>query len=547
MDILYGEDIRKGMLAGVDKVADAVKATLGPKGRDVALYQKANVRGAKYSDSPSPGSPVLITNDGVTIAESIVLADKAENMGAQLLKEAASQTNADVGDGTTTAAVLAQSLLHEVFKNVEAGAEPLALRRGIKKAESVAIQALQEQARPITTAEEIAQVASISCQDEALGEMIGEALFTVGLDGVIAVDESSKHETQLVIEEGIVLDKGFLSPHMATNEQRSVAELYHPYILICDTKFTNPQDLLPALIIAAEDNCSCLVISEGVEGEAMSLVLTNKAQGDLDVVCISAPLYGEGRRWRMEDLAVQTGAVFVTSELGMNIREVTREMLGSADQVKVSHKQTIISGAAGDPGAVEDKINEIRYLIEHTDYEFNQERYKERLAAFVSGVAKINVGGMTEAELWERKMRVEDAVKAARAALEAGVVAGGGIALCNVVPKLQAFALTLEGDEKTGALAVAKSLSSPLNQIALNSGLESGILPEKLRDQAPGTGFDARHNRIVDMYEEGIMDSLKVTQRVLECVFSMSATMLVTEAGVMRKDDEKPHIEEDIR
>ena len=372
MTTTHSEDIRLGMLSGIDKLADAVKVTLGPKGRNVAMYQKANVRGAEYSDRAAAGARVLITNDGVTIAKSIVLPDPVENLGAQLMIEVASKTNDTAGDGTTTATVLAQSILREAFKNVEAGADPLGLKRGITKAVEAAVNELRASAREITAQSEIASVAAISCGDERLGAMVGEALYTVGLEGVITVDDSQKLETTLDITKGIVLESGFLSPLMATDETQTAAELRNPYILICDTKFTNPQDLLPVLIQVAEDDRSCLIVSEGVEGEAMGLILKNKTEGDMDIVCITAPLYGEGRRWRMEDLAAQTGGVFITKELGMDIRDVTRDMLGSAEYVKVTKNQTVITGAGGDPAAVESKIREIRSLIDNTDYVFNK-------------------------------------------------------------------------------------------------------------------------------------------------------------------------------
>lgn len=524
------------MLAGIDALADTVKVTLGPKGRNVAMHQKANLRDADYADRAQAGAHVLITNDGVTIAKSIVLPDPMENMGAQLLKEAAVKTNDAAGDGTTTAIVLAQSLLHEALRSVAAGADPIAMRRGIEKASRTAIEALKAGARPVHKREEIAQVATISCQDPELGDMIGTALDAVGLEGVVTVDDAQRLETTLDIMEGIVFEQGFVDRFMATDEHRTVAELYDPYILICDTKFSNPQDLLPALICAAEDGRSCLIISDGVEGEALGLLYKNKTEGDIEVVCVIAPMYGEGRRWRMEDMAVQTGATFVTGELGMNIRDVTRDMLGTAACVRVTKEQTVITGPGGDPEAVEEKIKELRHLVAHTDYGFNRERYQERLAKFVSGVAKINVGGRTELELWERKMRVEDAVNAARAAYEEGVVAGGGIALLNVIPAVEELAGTLSGDERTGAMAVAAALKAPVRQIAVNAGLDGGAMTERLLEKAPGTGYDVSGERYVDMFEAGVIDPVKVTRSALQCALSVAATLLTTQAGVVKAE-----------
>lgn len=536
MDITYNEAARRGMLAGIDKLANTVKVTIGPKGRNVAMYQKANVRDADYSDRAQAGAHVLITNDGVTIAKSVALADPVEDMGAQLMKEAAVKTNDGAGDGTTTAIVLAQCILHEAFRNIAAGADPLALRRGIQRAAEVALGELSATARPIATREEIARVATISCQDKALGDMIGEALDAVGLEGVVTVDDSQRLETTLDIMQGIVFERGFISPVMATNELKTEAELHDPYILLCDTKFTDPQDLIPALICAAEDERSILIVSEGVEGEALGLIHTNKTQGDMDIVCVDAPLYGEGRRWRMEDLAVQTGGTYVTKELGLDIRQVTREMLGTAKHVKVTKQRTVIMDGGGDPAAVENKIKELKYLVENTDYEFNQERYRERLAKFVSGVAKIDVGGRTEPEIWEKKMRAEDAVNAARVAYEEGVVAGGGIALLNTVPKLRELAAAMEGDEKTGVMVMIQAVKAPVRQISVNAGLEGGAVVERLLQEAPGIGYDADQDKYIDMFEAGVIDPVKVTRLALECAVSVAATLLTTEAGVTGKE-----------
>lgn len=530
--ISHHKDTCLGMMAGVDKLADTVKVTIGPKGRNVAMHQKANRQGAQYSDRAVANAPVLITNDGATIAKSIVLADPLENMGAQLLREAAIKTNEGAGDGTTTAIVLTQSILHEAFRSIAAGANPILLRKGIQKAAAAAKKELNALARPISTRDEIAGVAAISCQDEFLGDMIGEALHTVGLEGVITVDESQRLETTLDIMEGIAFDRGFISPLMTTDEKKTMAELHDPYILVCDTKFEDPQDLIPALICAAEDERSILIICEGIEGNALGLVHTNKTEGDMDIVCVQAPLYGEGRRWWMEDLAVQTGGTYVTRELGWDIRQVTAEMLGTARCVKVTKQNTVIMGAGGAPDAIENRIKELRYLCDNTDYAFNRNRYKERLARFVSGVAKINVGGKTETEIWERKMRVEDAVNAARAAYEEGVVAGGGIALLNTVPKLMKIADALKGDEKAGILALIQAVKAPARQIAINAGLDGSAVVERLLDETPGMGYDADTGCYVDMINAGIVDPVKVTRLALECAASVSSTFLTTEAGI---------------
>ena len=539
MDIKYNEAVRRGMLAGIDKLADTVKVTLGPRGRNVAMHQKADRQGADYSDRAAAGSPILVTNDGVTIARSIVLADPVENMGAQLIKEVALKTNDGAGDGTTTAIVLAQSLLHEVFRNAAAGADLMALRRGIQSGTAAASAALADMARPVSAREDMARVAAISCADETLGDMIGEALDRVGPEGVVTVENGQRLETALNILEGIVFERGFVSPLMATDEMKTAAELDDPYILLCDKKFTDAQDLIPALMCAAEDDRPILIISDGVEGEALALIHTNKVEGDMDIVCVPAPLYGEGRRWRMEDMAVQTGGVYVTAELGQDVRKVTRDMLGTAKHVKVTRQQTVITGPGGDPTAIEKRVQELRWLVEHTDYEFDRQRHRERLAAFVSGVVRIDVGGRTEPEIWERKMRVEDAVNAARAAREEGVVPGGGIALLNAAPALDALAETLEGDERTGVMALRRAIEAPVRQIAVNAGLDGGAVAARLLREKPGTGYDADGDRYVDMLEAGVIDPVKVTRLALECAASLTATLLAAEAGVTDKAGER--------
>ena len=540
MEIRFNRAARSALMCGIDKLADTVKGTLGPRGRNVAIYQKQNVRGADFSDRRSAGAHVLITNDGVTVAKSIVLPDPQENMGAQLLKEVAIKTNEGAGDGTTTAAVLCQAMLKEAVKNLEAGAEPMALRRGLRRAGDCVLDALRTAAQPISTEAEIARVAAISSQEELLGELIGKALYTVGAEGVISVDESQRGETKLEIQEGIVFDRGLPTMDMATDEKGTMAELHDPYILLCDASISNPQDVLPFLILAAEAGQDALIISDGVEGEALGLILENKKHGDMNIVCVNAPEYGEGRRWRMEDLAVQTGGTFITKAMGMNIRDVTEDMVGRAGYVKVTRQHTVISDPGGDPVVVADRIAELRHLAANTDYEFNRERFKERLAKFVSGVAKLQVGGRTEPEIWERKMRAEDAVNAARAAYAEGVLPGGGVALLDTVKRLHLLAGVLEGDERTGVQIVEEAVKAPARQILYNASLDGVSITEKLIAMPAGMGFDMDSWEYVDMCDKGIIDPLRVTRLAFENALSVAVTVISAEAGVsaVQKEEE---------
>lgn len=532
IDVSFGEDIRRRMMSGVDQLADTVKGTLGPKGRNVTMHQKANLRGSDYSDAAMQGAQILVTNDGVTIARSFVLEDPIENMGAQLMKEVATKANDAAGDGTTTATVLAQAILHEGFKNVAAGANPVAVRNGVLKASEKAVSLLKENAAPISTREEISRVAAISCTDEAAGAMVGEALDRVGLEGVIRVDDTHRYETTLDVQEGIVFERGFISRYMTTDEKQTVAELKNAYVLLSDQTFSNAQDIIPALIIAAEDERPIFIISGGVEGDALGLIQKNKLEGDLKVCCIVAPNYGEGRDWRMEDLAIQTGGEYFNKTLGQDIRQITREQLGSADYIKVTKDQTVITGAGGDPKAVAKRVSELQYMVKNTDYEFNKERYKERLAKFVSGVAIIDVGGQTQTEVWEKMMRIEDAVNAARAALEEGIVPGGGIALLDILPEMETFLETLAGDERIGANALLQALKAPARQIAINAGLDGASVLAHLLEKPAGTGYDVNSDEYVDMVKAGVIDPVKVTRLALESAASVSATLLTTEAGV---------------
>lgn len=544
MAVVLGQEARGAVLAGVNRLADAVKVTLGPRGRNVAMYQKAALRDSDYSDRAQVGAHVLMTNDGVTIARSIVLADPAENMGAQLVREAAIKANDDAGDGTTTAIVLAQALLQGAYRAVAAGSDPLALRRGIKVVGDAAFQALKARSVPVDTEEALASVAAISCQDAELGALVGKALHAVGLEGVVNVDDSRRMDTELDIAEGIVFDRGLTNPYLATDPARGIAELDHPYILLTDKTLSNAQDLIPAMICAAEDGRDFLLISDGIEGDALAMVIENKRQGDMGVACVLAPEYGEGRRWRMDDLAVQTGGMFVTAEGGLSLQDVTRDMLGGAERVVVDRKRTTIIGGEGDPTAVEERVAQLRYYAENTSYEFNRKRHAERLAKFVSGVASIKVGGVTEAEQWERKMRVEDAVNAARAAFEEGVVAGGGTALFDVACELQGMADGLEGDERVGARIALDALRAPLRQIADNAGKDGSAVAARVAEMNEGVGYDAGSDRYVDMVKEGILDPLSVTRTALEAALSVAGTTLTSEANVTSAKGEARNLAE---
>ena len=531
-DIVFGEDIRQRMMSGIDKLADAVKATLGPKGRNATMHQKAGLRGADYSDTAMADAKVLVTNDGVTIARAFVLEDPVENMGVELMKSVAIKTNDTAGDGTTTATILAQAILQEGFKNVASGANPIQLQKGILKATDCAVEALHENAIEISTKEEISNVAAISCEDKELGALVGEALDRVGMEGVIKVDETGKYVTTLDIQEGIVFERGFISPYMCTDKNQTVCELKDAYILMTDKEVTSPQDLVPALMLAAEDGKSFLLICNGLEADALTLINNPLHELELDMCAIVAPNYGEGREWRMEDLAVQTGGTYVSDKFGLDIRKVTRDQLGTAADIRITKMQTVITGAGGDPEAVEKRTQELRYLVEHTDYEFNKQRYEERLAKFVSGVAVIDVGGQTQTELWERKMRIEDAVNAARASLEEGIVAGGGIAYLGVLDTVSAFADTLDGDERTGAKVLLEALKAPTRQIALNAGLDGPAVLAHLAEQPKGTGYDVDTDTYVDMVKSGIIDPVKVSRLALESAASIASTLLTTEAGL---------------
>lgn len=532
MQITFQSEARMKLLRGADQLADTVKVTLGPNGRNVAMYQKRNQQNATYADRAGSDAPVLITNDGATIAESIVLPDKLENTGAQLLRQAASRTNEVAGDGTTTAIVLAQSLLHEVFRCEAAGADAVALRRGIEKAGLTAKNVLLTHAVPACDEAALARVAGISCCDTELGDMIGHAVATVGPEGVVSVEDAQKLETTLTIQQGIVLERGFLAPEMTTDNEKTAAVLENPRILLCDSKLDNVQVILPALIACAEDGCDLLIICEGLSGDARSTILRTDIDGDIKIVCIEAPLYGDGRRWRMEDLAVQVGAVYFQKALNMDLRDITHDDFGTAAHIHVTKQQTVISDPGGDAAAVEARVRELRYLAANEGYEFNRKRHQERLAQMSSGVAVIHAGGRTQTELWERKLRLEDAVQAARAAQLEGIVAGGGAALLHLIPAVLSCAETLSGDEKSGAMAVARALEAPIRQIADNSGHDGSCIVSALLSMPFEMGFDAKEECYCDMVEHNIIDPLRVTRTALECALSVAAVMLTTEAGI---------------
>ncbi len=534
MQITFQTDARTKLLLGADKLADAVKVTLGPKGRNVAMHQKQNRQGASLADNATD-TPVLITNDGASIAESVVLPDALENAGAQLLRQAAVKTNTDAGDGTTTAIVLAQALAHELFLQEGAGADAMALRRGVEAAGCAACEALKELARPVENEEGLTQVAAVSCQNEELARLVGEAWSAVGREGVVTVDDAQKQETTLEIQEGIVLERGFLAPEMATNEDKTAAELDNPRILLCDSKIDNVQDILPALICCAEDGYDLLIICEELSGDARSTILRTDMEGDIRIVCIQAPLYGDGRRWRMEDLAVQLGAVYFQQVLQMDLRCITADDFGTAEHVRVTKQRTVISGGGGDSATVADRVRELRYLAENEDYEFNRKRHRERLAQLSSGVAMIHAGGRTQTELWERKMRLEDAVHAAHAAQLEGIVPGGGTALLRLIPAVRACAESLSGDERTGALSVARTLEAPVRQIAENAGQNGSTVTAALLTMPETMGYDAETDRFTDMIAAGILDPVRVTRTALQAALSVSASMLTTEAAVTGK------------
>lgn len=517
-EIKFSEETRRALEAGVNKLADTVKVTLGPKGRNVILDKKF-------------GSP-LITNDGVTIAKEIELEDRFENMGAQLVKEVATKTNDVAGDGTTTATVLAQAIIREGLKNVTAGANPILLRKGIQKAVTVAVEELKNQSRIVETQEAISQVASISAGDEEVGKLIAEAMEIVGKDGVITVEESQTMNTELDAVEGMQFDRGFVSAYMVTDVDKMEAVLNDPYILITDKKISNIQELLPVLEQIVQQGKKLLIIAEDVEGEALSTLVVNKLRGTFDVVAVKAPGFGDRRKEMLQDIAILTGAQVISEELGYDLKEADLSMLGRASSVKVTKESTTIVDGSGDKKAIEDRVTQIKHQVEQTTSDFDREKLMERLAKLAGGVAVVKVGAATEVELKERKLRIEDALNATRAAVEEGIVAGGGTAFVSVIPAIGTLIESLEGEVKLGAQIVKKALEEPLRQIAINAGLEGAVIVQNVVNSEAETGFDALNEKYVNMIEAGIVDPTKVSRSALQNAASIASTFLTTESAV---------------
>lgn len=515
-EIKFNEDARKALLNGVDKLANAVKVTLGPKGRNVVLDKKF-------------GAP-LITNDGVTIAKEIELEDAYENMGAQLVSEVASKTNDVAGDGTTTATVLAQAMIREGLKNVTAGANPVGIRRGIEKAVNEAVTGLKDITKVVEDKESIAQVAAISSGDEEVGKLIAEAMERVGNDGVITIEESKGFETELDVVEGMQFDRGYSSPYMVTDQDKMEAVLENPYILITDKKITNIQDVVPVLEQVVQEGKPILIIAEDIEGEALATLVLNKLRGTFNAVAVKAPGFGDRRKAMLEDIAILTGGQVITEDLGLDLKTTDITMLGTAEKVVVSKENTTIVEGAGDTNAIEARVGQIRSEAEASTSDFDKEKLQERLAKLAGGVAVIKVGAATETELKERKLRMEDALNSTRAAVEEGIVSGGGTALVNVYDKVAN--LELEGDEATGANIVLRALEEPVRQIAENAGLEGSIIVERLKGEDVGVGFNAANGEWVNMVEAGIVDPTKVTRSALQHAASVAAMFLTTEAVV---------------
>ncbi|MEE0955129.1 MAG: chaperonin GroEL [Eubacterium sp.] len=516
--IKYGEDARTSLLAGVDKLADAVRVTLGPKGRNVALEK-------------SYGAPI-ITNDGVTIAKEIELEDGYENMGAQIIREAASKTNDVAGDGTTTATVLAQAMIHEGMRNLAAGANPIILRKGMKKATDKAVELIKGMSEKVSGKEQIARVAAVSSGDESVGNMIADAMEKVGNDGVITIEESKTMLTELDVVEGMELDRGYVSAYLATDMEKMEANLEDPYILITDKKISNIQEILPLLEQIVQNGASLLIIAEDVEGEALSTLIVNKLRGTFKVCAIKAPGYGDRRKEMLQDIAILTGGQVISSDLGRELKDTQMTDLGRAKSVKIKKESTVIVDGAGDKQAIKDRIGQIKSQIEITKSSFDKEKLQERMAKLSGGVAVVRVGAATETEMKEAKYRMEDALNATRAAVEEGIIAGGGSAYIHCTKELADFANTLEGDEKTGARIVVKALEAPLKTIAENAGLEGAVIINKVKEEKVGFGFDAAKEEYVDMVKAGILDPAKVTRSALQNATSVASSLLTTEAAV---------------
>lgn len=525
-EIKFNEEARKGMEAGINKLSDTVKVTLGPKGRNVVLDKKF-------------GSP-LITNDGVTIAREIELEDPYENMGAQLVKEVATKTNDVAGDGTTTATLLAQAIIREGLKNVAAGANPMIIQKGIKKAVEKAVEGIKEFSKPVETKESIAQVASISAADEEVGKLISDAMEKVGKDGVITVEESRSMGTTLEVVEGMQFDRGYVSPYMVTNTEKMEAELEDPYILITDKKITNIQEVLPVLEQIVQQGKPLLIIADDVEGEAMATLVVNKLRGTFNCVAVKAPAFGDRRKDMLQDIAILTGGTVISEDLGYELKETSIEMLGKARRVTVGKELTVIVNGAGEQSAIEERVALIRNQIEISDSEYDRDKLQERLAKLAGGVAVIQVGAATETELKERKLRIEDALAATRAAVEEGIVPGGGTVLLNVIPKVKALLEETNGDERTGVNIIVKALEEPVRQIAINAGLEGSVIVENVKNAEVGIGFDALSEKYVNMLENGIVDPTKVTRSALQNASSVASMVLTTEAAVADVTKDEP-------
>ena len=525
-EIKYGSEARTALEKGVNQLADTVKVTLGPKGRNVVLDK-------------SFGAP-LITNDGVTIAKEIELEDGFENMGAQLIREVASKTNDVAGDGTTTATVLAQAMVHEGMKNLEAGANPIVLRKGMKKATDNAAEAIRAMSSKVNGKEQIARVAAVSSGDEEVGQMVADAMEKVSNDGVITIEESKTMQTELDLVEGMQFDRGYISAYMATDMEKMEAILDDPYILITDKKISNIQDILPVLEQIVQSGARLLIIAEDIEGEALTTLIVNKLRGTFNVVAVKAPGYGDRRKEMLQDIAILTGGQVISEELGFDLKETTMDQLGRAKSVKVQKENTVIVDGCGDKKAIEDRIAQIKKAIEETTSEFDKEKLQERLAKLAGGVAVIRVGAATETEMKEAKLRMEDALNATRAAVEEGIIAGGGSAYIHASKEVAKLTEELEGDEKTGAKIILKALEAPLHQIAANAGLEGAVIVNKVRESDPGVGFDAYAEEYVDMVSKGILDPAKVTRSALQNATSVASTLLTTESVVATIKEDVP-------
>ena len=525
-EIKFGAEARAALEAGVNKLADTVRVTLGPKGRNVVLDK-------------SFGAP-LITNDGVTIAKEIELADPFENMGAQLVKEVATKTNDAAGDGTTTATVLAQAMINEGMKNLAAGANPIIMRKGMKKATDAAVEAIKGMKKDVKSQADIARVAAISSADEEVGQMVADAMEKVSKDGVITIEESKTMKTELDLVEGMQFDRGYVSAYMATDMEKMEAVLDDPYILITDKKISNIQEILPLLEQLVQSGSKLLIIAEDIEGEALTTLIVNKLRGTFTVVGVKAPGYGDRRKEMLKDIAILTGGTVISEELGLELKDTTMDQLGRAKSVKVQKENTIIVDGCGDKKAIADRVAQIKAQIEETTSDFDREKLQERLAKMAGGVAVIRVGAATEAEMKEAKMRMEDALSAAKAAVEEGIIAGGGSAYVHAAAEVQKVVDGLEGDEKTGGRIVLKALEAPLFHIAANAGLEGSVIINKVKESPVGVGYDAYNEEYVDMVEAGILDPAKVTRSALQNATSVASTLLTTESAVANIKEDAP-------